>query len=317
VAEETGTEVDIEELVELARSRAFTASLVRGIEEPADFRGLTFPEIVVQARIRAAHVPPENVVRQRCLARARLVLGSDAPDEQIEELTRRTHAGIVVGNALAYRPEECSRAPIEGEGLELLRDPDRAAIISFAHTTTSAVGFYALPRALGRLVFVPNERTPGQAPPIRMRQYWCEEFGVRYLMGDETCMDVMQALLDRREICGLAADQPGETEATFFGFPVATKAGAAVLARRTGNPVVIVTSWFDDERFGLRVSPPLYADEFESPDAHHQAILTTIETQLGGDVSRFIGDLELTLSRRDEPQTSRSEATRDELPSAT
>jgi hypothetical protein len=287
---------DIEELLAEARTRVFDASLVAGIEEPPEFRGLTFPELVVRGRIRAAHVPQENSVRQRCLARARLVLGGDAPEEQVDELARGIHAGIVLGNALAYRPEECSRAPIEGPGLEFLRDPAHAAIVAFAHTTTSAVGFYALAGAVERLIFVPNERVAGLAPPVRMRQFWCEELGVRYLMGDETCMDVMQALLARGEICALAADQPGETEGTLFGLRLRTRAGAAVLSKRTGRPVVVVTSWFDDERFGLRVSRPLYAAEFESPTAHHQAILARIEEQLG-DVSRFLGDLELTLSR--------------------
>ena len=39
-----------------------------------------------------------------------------------------------------------------------LRDRSQGVLLAFAHTTTSPIGFYALPRALDRRIFVPNER---------------------------------------------------------------------------------------------------------------------------------------------------------------
>lgn len=284
--------MNIEELVEAARTRAFDASLVAGIEEPERSRGMTFQELLEAASMVARFAKEDNATRQQSLARARLMLGPDASEEEVDEVARKNHAGGLVGWALAYRPEECSQAPVEGEGLELLRDPSRGAIVAFAHTITSSIGFYALPRAIGRLIFVPNERTPAQAPSIRMRQFWCEEFGLRYVMGDETCMQVMRTLLERDELCSLAIDQPGKTEATFFGRRVLTQAGAAVLAQRTGRPVVVGATWNDDEAYGVRLSAPLHAKDFASPTNLHQEMLTTAE-RLIGDVSRFDGDLEL------------------------
>jgi lauroyl/myristoyl acyltransferase len=289
VSEEQG----IEELVERARSRAFGPSMVAGIEEPPDFRGLTFAELVDLARRRAAGSTPENPVRQQSLRRARRLLGPEASEEQVDALAQKTHASVVLGQALSFRPEECARAPVAGEGVELLRRAGSPAILTFVHTTTSPIGFYALPRAAGRLIFVPNTRQPGQAPRTRMRQFWCEEHGSRYV-DSGPLFEVLLALLAAGEVCALAADQPGDTDVTFFGYRAKTKIGGPVLAERSGAPVIVTTSWNDHEQFGIRLSRPLYAADFESPAAMQQEILHEVERQLNGDIARFVGDLELS-----------------------
>jgi lauroyl/myristoyl acyltransferase len=102
---------------------------------------------------------------------------------------------------------------------------------------------------------------------------------------------VLRALLDSGEACALAADQPGEMDATFFGVHVQTRSGAAALARRAGAPLVVFTTWHDDERFGVHVSRPLQVEDFGSTRALHQAVLSEVENQLDGDISRFLGEL--------------------------
>jgi lauroyl/myristoyl acyltransferase len=298
MTDEPGPSID--DLVERAATRAFDASIIEGLEEPPHLRGLSFAELVELARVRADAATPDNPLRRRAVSRATRVLGPGASNEQVDDLARRTHAAMFLSEALAYRPEELSHAPLEGEGVELLRDRSRGTLLAFAHTTTSPIGFYALPRGLDRLIFVPNERVPAQAAPLRIRQFWCEEYGIRYVPGDKVCIEVLEVLLGRGEVCALAVDQPGDTEATFFGARVKTKAGAAVLARRTGVPVVVVTSWNDDERFGVTVSRPFQAADFESVTAMHQALLTQVETQLG-DIVRFVGELQMTRVPEAEP----------------
>jgi lauroyl/myristoyl acyltransferase len=283
----------LEELVQAARSRAFDASLIEGIEEPTFLRGLTFPQIVELARARAAAATDDNTLRRACLARARLVLGPEAPEETVDELARRTHFELLVSEDLNFRTAECREAPVEGEGVELLHDRNRAVIIAFGHTTAYASGFCALTRTIDRTFFVPNLAAPAAAAPLRLRQFWGEEYGLRYITNPDRRMDVLLALLERGEACAFAVDQPGSTKATFFGVPVRTKAGAAFLACRTGHPVVVLTTWHDDESFGVRLSRPLHARDFESPHALHGAILSVIERELDGDVSRFLGELQL------------------------
>lgn len=283
----------VEALVAYVRARAFDESILDGIEEPPHLRGLTFPELVKLARARAAAAGPNNPVLERSLMHARVVLGPDASAEQIDELARSAHAEIFLSNAMAFRPQECSKAPVEGEGADLLREPGRAAIVAFAHTTAFPVALYALSPGIGRTVFVPNPHVAAAAPPLRMRQFWAEEFGLRYITFGHRRIEVLRALLDQGEVCAFGVDQPGSIKAPFFGVPVLTNAAAAFIATRTGHPVVALTTWHDEEKFGVRVSRAFDPAGFATAHALHRALLGEIETALEGDFSRFIGELQL------------------------
>jgi lauroyl/myristoyl acyltransferase len=283
----------LEALIAYVRGRVFDPSILEGIEEPLHLRGLTFPELVELSRARAAAAKPDNPVLARSLERARVVLPPDASPEQIDELARRSHAEIFLSNAMVFRPEECSKAPIEGEGAELLREPGRAVIVAFAHTAAFPVALYALSPGIGRTVFVPNPHVAAAAAPLRMRQFWAEEFGVRYITFGERRIEVLRALLDQGEVCAFGVDQPGSIKAQFFGVPVLTNAAAAFLATRTGHPVVALTTWHDEEKFGARISRAFDPAEFATAHDLHRALLDEVETALEGDFSRFLGELQL------------------------
>lgn len=278
-----------EELVEHARSRKFDASIVDGIEEPPYLVGLSFSELVEQARVRAANAAHDDPQLRSFRKRARYVLAQDASEDQVEELARRSFANHVLSHEMNFRPEECAQAPAEGPGLELLQTPGRAVIGAFAHTAPFPVAYYGLPRVAGRPIFVPGDKDPAKFPALRMCQFHTEEQGLRYIT-ELRPIETMGALLEAGEVCALAADQPGPTEARFFGVWVRSRAGAATLAMRTGHPVVIGAAWYDDERFGIRVGALEPAD-FSSPLELHQAILDETEAALGGDFARYVGDL--------------------------
>lgn len=289
----------VEELVEAARARVFDASIVAGIEERPQLRGLTFPELVETSRAVASRAGPDNPLLQRCLGRVRLVLGPHAADEDVDRLARRAHAEVFLTNALAFRPHECKKAPLEGPGAALLREPGRPVIVAFAHTTAFPAAFYALAPAMGRTVFVPNSHAPSAAPPLRLRQFWGEEFGTRYLTIADRRMEVVRALLEQGGAVAFGLDQPGSTKGTFFGVPVLTNAIAAYVGSRRGHPIVVVTTWHDEERFGVRASAPLDAAEHASARSLHRALLATVEDALEGDFSRFIGELQLAPDRKE------------------
>jgi hypothetical protein len=75
--------------------------------------------------------------------------------------------------------------------------------------------------------------------------------------------------------------------------PVLTNAAAAFLATRTGHPVVALTTWHDEEKFGARISRAFDPAEFATAHDLHRALLDEVETALEGDFSRFLGELQL------------------------
>jgi lauroyl/myristoyl acyltransferase len=283
-------QLSTEELVERAHTRVFDPSDLPRVEEPEHLRGLSFSELVAHSRGRAKHVAHDDPHLSRCRDAARHVLGREATEEQVEELAWKSLANRFLSAAMDRRPEECAQATVEGEGLELLQTPGRAAIGAFVHAAPFAVAIYGIPHAMGRPIFVPGLQLPTEPAVLRMRQAYAEEFGLRFITRPPL-IETMLALLEAGEVCSFAADQAGSTEATFFGVPVRTKAAAAALALRTGHPIVIVAPWYDNERFGIHALRPIDPKRFSSPAELHQVILRVTEKALAGDFARFVGPL--------------------------
>ena len=230
-------------------------------------------------------------------ARARALLAPSATDEQVETLAKRRTFVAAVNTSLMQTFGDCRDAALSGPGLETIRTHGQPVIVVWAHTAPAFAVWYGIASAHGRTLYGPGDvPAPGtdearrlieNREPMGLLYHLVESYGVRWVGADRR-FDVYRRLLREGSPVGMAADHPGRQRGTVFGCPVRTSNGHVILARATGVPIVVVTGHLDEEGYGVTFSAPLDPGAFPSDDQMHDAVLQTVETQLGHDPAGLI-----------------------------
>lgn len=277
--------MDAELAALLAEARAPISERI-AYEPPADpLPGAAFPAVVAHARQATADDRDRRWSRQ--------VLGEDADEREVEALAARRAVTLAVNEVMIARPEACFATPFTGDGLATIHE--RPCVLAGVHSGICHGTWFGAARECGGRMFM-NDGNPKKAPKrvlgpraaaLRVEG---ERAGIRWV-GPVRRLDVMTALLAEGERCLLAVDGWGSGAGTLFGRDVLTTTGAAVLALRSGAPIVVVAGWYDATGFGARAAAPLDPFRLRSVEALHAAMLRTIEelaedpAQL--DLSRF------------------------------
>lgn len=225
-----------------------------------------------------------------------------APDENaLDRMARHTYRCSFKNYFdlfwMATRPVEQVRARVETEGWENVGRAfamERGVIIVSLHYGNPELSLQIVP-LVGRTCWAPAEHVRPEA----LFQYLCrlrQAKGVRLLPVDGPLTEIMRALR-RGEGVGLALDRDATASGRvveFFGRPAHLPDGFALLALRTGAPVVLVLNWrLPKARYVLRAYPPMLFPVVKQPDdatveQTMRQVLALAEKEMQRDPSQWV-----------------------------
>jgi KDO2-lipid IV(A) lauroyltransferase len=193
------------------------------------------------------------------------VFGCEKSPAQIRQMARRVFAHIVF---ILFEIGWMHRAPAHGltgrvrlEGLENLRrayKDGRGVLILTGHLgnweiLANAAGLLGFPL---NVVYRPMDFLPLDLFFRNLRG----RFGARLLSKRSAARDILRAL-HRRELVGILLDQNAGRRAgvfvDFFGKPACTNRGLALMAQRTGAPVVPMFLVREGDAYRMIAAPPV------------------------------------------------------------
>lgn len=229
--------------------------------------------------------------RRVALDNIRRSLGREMAPEQIRRLGRRSfqHVGMNLVEACRYvlRPTDVMLSRVRVDGVEHLRGAaahGRGVLILTAHygnweLLAAAHGLTGLPLSI---VIRPLDHPVLDELAARFRRRSGAELIVKHLAVREVLRD-----LRRGRMVGILLDQNATRSegvfVPFFGIPASTSKGLAVLALRTGAPVVPVFLRREpDGRHCMDVGPPLVPP----PDGDIEAYTATFNLVIEAAIRR-------------------------------
>lgn len=247
-----------------------------------------------EASVAASWLDPAGP-RDDALRWADWVLGPDAAPDEREALARRRTSALRFGLAIADRPELSAAADVEGAGVAQLASVNEGVIIGFLHTGAITALGYSLPQRLGRTLYWPDGShasppVPGSATSgivgRRVRAY-AEAAGVRFV-GPRRRLDVMGELVNEQGACVFAVDAFGHGRGRLLDQEVLTTTGPAVLAQRTGAPIVLVHTYRDRDRMKVVACRPLRFPRDASTEAIHAGLIELADARLRMDPGQLL-----------------------------
>jgi KDO2-lipid IV(A) lauroyltransferase len=229
--------------------------------------------------------------RRVALDNIRRSLGREMAPDEIRRLGRRSfqHVGMNLVEACRYflRPTDVMLSRVRVHGVEHLRGAaahGRGVLILTAHygnweLLAAAHGLTGLPLSI---VICPLDHPVLDELAARFRRRSGAELIVKHLAVREVLRD-----LRRGRMVGILLDQnatrPEGVFVPFFGIPASTSKGLAVLALRTGAPVVPVFLRREpDGRHRMDVGPPLVPP----PDGDIEAYTATFNLAIEAAIRR-------------------------------
>ncbi len=241
--------------------------------------------------------------QERAIVKAniRQVMGSDPGDRDLERMARNTYRCSFKNYFdlfwMAKRPVEQVRARVETENWNYVEQAfgmGRGVIIVSLHYGNPELALQIVP-IVGKPCWAPAEHVQPEA----LFQYLCrlrQAKGVRLLPVDGPLTEIMRALR-RGEGVGLALDRDATNSGRtveFFGRPAHLPDGFAVLALRTGAPVLLVLNWrLPGARYVLRAYPPMLFPVVKQPndatvEQTMRQVLTLVEKEMQRDPSQWV-----------------------------
>lgn len=227
------------------------------------------------------------------------VVADPSDTAAVDELARRRLRTICIEDAAEGPRDVLDQVVVQGEGVELLRQPGTATLVAYVHSGISPM-FGVLSECASAL-FMPD-RWPGRnqlaSPETRARKPQREKVGSRSAtyeygewlgirwVGPERRYDVFRELLTAGEKCLLPVLHPGHGEGRLFDRPVRVSTAGARLAIETGSPLVLATGSYDDSNCAVHVSRDL-ARQAQSEEALLDLVLKTAEEELNGDPAQI------------------------------
>lgn len=241
--------------------------------------------------------------QERAIVKAniRQVMGSDPGDRELERMARNTYRCSFKNYFdlfwMAKRPVEQVRERVETENWNYVEQAfamGRGVIVVSLHYGNPELALQIVP-IVGKPCWAPAEHVQPEA----LFQYLCrlrQARGVRLLPVDGPLTEIMRALR-RGEGVGLALDRDATNSGRrveFFGKPAHLPDGFAVLALRTGAPVLLVLNWrLPRARYILRAYPPMLFPVVKQPDdatveQTMRQVLTLVEKEMQRDPSQWV-----------------------------
>lgn len=241
--------------------------------------------------------------RERAIVRAniRQVLGNDPGEKELDRMARYTYRCSFKNYFdlfwMAKRPLEQVRAQVETEGWDNVEQAfalGRGVIIVSLHYGNPELALQIVP-LVGRTCWAPAEHVKPEA----LFQYLCrlrQTKGVRLLPVDGPLTEIMRALR-RGEGVGLALDRDATNSGRvveFFGRPAHLPDGFALLALRTGSPVLLILNRrLSGARYHLQAYPPMLFPTVKQPDdatVEHtmRQVLSLAEREMRRDPSQWV-----------------------------
>ncbi len=200
---------------------------------------------------------------------AEILAAYDWQDEG-DGLARRLLVERALRGEMLWRPWMWDRMPVLGfEHLRCAQRGGRGVLLALPH-----LGFYLgiayplLARGV-RLTLTGGDwygATSGfLAYRARSRAREIERRGGRIIRVGGS-FAILRGLLERGEVCHVAADLPGSGQATFLGRPARLATGVSRLSLLTGSPVVLAVAAWSRHRPVVRLRPPLWPSDFATPE---------------------------------------------------
>ena len=241
--------------------------------------------------------------RERAIVRGniRQVMGGDADEKELDRMARMTYRCSLKNYFdlfwMAARPVEQVRERVATEDWEHLEEAfamGRGVIIVSLHYGNPELAVQMVPLA-GKPCYAPAEHVQPEA----LFQYLCRlrsAKGLHLLPVDGPLTEIMRALR-RGEGVGLALDRDATDSGRvveFFGRPARLPDGFALLALRTGAPVLPVLVWrLPGARYVLRAYPPMVFPVVKQPDdatvqQTMRQVLSVVEREMRRDPSQWV-----------------------------
>lgn len=239
--------------------------------------------LLVRARVARAVRDPARVADAR--AEMELLIGAVRPEADFDALAQDYLRAIRWRLEARWKPYRWQRAvPVEGIGN---LDGIGGAVLSFLHhgacdtVGTSFREHGHVTHAITHARFFEPGNTDRHD---RSRIEYANRFGTMFSAAEG--LDGIVTRLREGKLIFVAPDQPGSTEADFLGRRRRGSSGSVRAALMASCPVVVISSWQDDEGgWRLRVHEPLRPEDY--PDvpamqaamlkAHEPAVLATPE----------------------------------------
>lgn len=241
--------------------------------------------------------------RERAIVKAniRQVLGADPGEGELDRLARNTYRCSFKNYFdlfwMAKRPLEQIRERVEIEGWENVERAfalGRGVIIVSAHYGNPELSLQIVP-LVGKPCWAPAEHVQPEA----LFQYLCRlrtTKGLHLLPVDGPLTEILRALR-RGEGVGLALDRDATNSGRaveFFGKPAHLPDGFALLALRTGAPVLLILNWrLPGARYRLQAYPHMLFPTVKQPDdatveQTMWRVLSLAEKELQRDPSQWV-----------------------------
>lgn len=208
--------------------------------------------------------------RERARSHVAEILAAYDRQDEVEGLARRFLVEKALRGEMLWRPWMWDRTPVLGfEHLRRAQQDGRGVLLALPH-----LGFYLgiayplLARGV-RLTLTGGDwygATSGHtAYRARSRAREIERRGGRIIRVGGTFV-ILRGLLERGEVCHVAADLPGSGQTTFLGRPARLATGVARLSLLTRSPVVLAVAAWSHRRPVVRLRPPLWPCDFATPE---------------------------------------------------
>ncbi len=252
---------------------------------------------------RAADIVAFLRPRERAIVKAniRQVLGTDPSDKELNRLARNAYRCSFKNYFdlfwMAKRPLEQVRQRVETEGWENVEQAfamGRGVIIVSAHYGNPELALQIVP-LVGKPCWAPAEHVQPEA----LFQYLCRlrtAKGLHLLPVDGPLTEILRALR-RGEGVGLALDRDATNSGRtveFFGRPAPLPDGFALLALRTGAPVLLILNRrLPGARYRLQAYPPMLFPTVKQPDdatveQTMRQVLSLAEREMQRDPSQWV-----------------------------
>lgn len=240
---------------------------------------------------------------ERAIVRSNIlhVLGSDPGYDALDRMAYNTYRCSLKNYFdlfwMASRSDEQIRTLVETHGLEHLEaafDMGKGVIVASLHYGNPEVTLQMVP-----LVGKPCQAPAEHVKPEALYQYLCRlrtKRGLNLFPIDGPLTEILRAIR-RGEAVGLALDRDATDsgrEVEFFGGPAHLPDGTAILALRTGAPVLLVLSRrLPGNRYALEGFPPIVFPVIRQPDDETiqgamRQILSVVESALRKDPSQWV-----------------------------
>jgi KDO2-lipid IV(A) lauroyltransferase len=240
---------------------------------------------------------------ERAIVRSNIlhVLGSDPGYDALDRMAYNTYRCSMKNYFdlfwMASRSGEKIRALVDADGMEHLDaafDMGKGVIVASFHYGNPEVTLQMVP-----LVGKPCQAPAEHVKPEALYQYLCKlrtKRGLTLFPIDGPLTEILRALR-RGDVIGLALDRDATDsgrEVEFFGSPAHLPDGTALLALRTGAPVLVVLSRrLPGNRYSMRAFPPIVFPVTRQPDdatvlAAMRRILSVVEPELRKDPSQWV-----------------------------